>query len=48
MTTIPTGEIKNKGYAKYWGGRGWGQTRGIMGDVQMTNSFNLRDTYCRE
>ena len=50
MTTIPTGEIKKKGYAKYlggWGGGG-GQTRGIMGNVQMANSFNLRNTYCRE
>ena len=49
MTTIPTREIKNKGYAKILrGGGGGGQTRGITGNVQMANSFNLRDTYCRE
>ena len=27
---------------------GGGGTRGIVGDVQMANSFNLRDTYCRK
>ena len=30
------------------GGGDGGQTKGIVGDVQMANSFNLRDTYCRE
>ena len=31
MTTIPTGEIKNKGYAKYWGGEGVGANKGYYG-----------------
>ena len=49
MTTIPTGEIKIKVMQNIWGGEvGGGQTRSIMGDVQMENSFNMRDTYCRE
>ena len=38
-------EIKNKGYTIFlfggWGGGGWTQTRWIMGDVQMANSFHL-------
>ena len=32
MTTIPTGEIKNKGYAKYWGGGGGGK-HGVLWEM---------------
>ena len=32
MTTIPTGEIKNKGYAKYWGG-GDGGKQGVLSEM---------------
>ena len=29
------GEVKNKSYAKFGGGEGWGQIRCIMGDMQV-------------
>ena len=33
MTTIPRGEIKNKVYAKYWGGGGGGGKEGVLWEM---------------